>query len=147
MRTAPRSVAGLRGGLEESAASPTPVEAVIDDVVEEYGAIKIPGGHCYEMLLGSKRYQQIINEKPGTYFVERDLVLNFEEYCLEPLELHDREMRRLYFEKYERLLYVRQPSDPDVVSRAAEMAEFLHLTLEIREANYRHFENMLTDLI
>jgi hypothetical protein len=99
------------------------------------------------MLLGSEQYENIINEMPGTYFLERELILNFAEYCSEPLELHDKEMRRLYFERYERLLYVRQPSDPDLVSRARELAEFLHLALEIRDADYRHFDKILTDLI
>ena len=88
---------------------------------------RVPGAHCYEMLLGSGRYENIINETPGTYFSERELILNFAEYCSDPLELHDKEMRRLYFKRYERLMYVRQPSDPDLLSRASELADFLHL--------------------
>jgi hypothetical protein len=84
---------------------------------------------------------------PGTYFLERELILNFAEYCSEPLELHDEEMRKSFFEHYERIVYVRQPSDPDLVSRARELAELLHLTLEIRDADYRHFDKILTDLI
>ena len=119
----------------------------MDDFCRRHGVIRTPGFHCFEMLLGSQRYQQIINEIPGTYFLERELILNFAEYCSEPLELDDKEMRRLLFERYERLLYVRQPSDPDLLSRARELAEFLHLTLEIRDADYRHFDRILTDLI
>ncbi len=119
----------------------------IDDFCRHQGVTKVPGLHCFEMLLGSEQYENIINEMPGTYFLERDLILNFEEYCLEPLELHDDEIKRLVFKHYERIVYVRQPSDPDLVSRASEVAEFLQLSLEIQDADYSHLEQILTDLL
>ncbi len=119
----------------------------IDDFCTDHGVTKVSGLHCFEMLLGSKQYENIISEIPGTYFLERELILNFAEYCSEPLELHDQEMRRLYCERYERSLYVRKPSDPDLVTKARELAKFLQLNLEIRDADYRHFNKILTDLI
>ena len=64
----------------------------INDFCEEHGLIKVPGHYCYEMLLGSERFRQLISEMAGTYFVERDLIVNFEEYCVRPLELDDEEM-------------------------------------------------------
>lgn len=111
------------------------------------GAVKVPGVHCFQMLLGHERYQHIIEEIPGTYFLDRELILNFEEYCAEPLELYDEEIKKLVFENYQRVVYIRQPSDPDLVSRAAEVADFLHLPLEIQDADYSHLERMLTDLL
>ena len=110
-------------------------------------AVKVPGLHCFQMLLGNEKYQQIIEEVAGTYFLDSDLMLNFEEYCAEPLALHDQEIKRLVFEHYERALYIRQPSDPELVSRAAKVAEFLHLSLEVRDADYAHLEQILTDLV
>jgi hypothetical protein len=111
------------------------------------GAIKVPGLHCFQMLLGSERYQHIIEEISGTYFLDGDLILNFEEYCSKPLDLHDDEIKRLVFRNYQRLLYIRQPSDPDLISRASEVAEFLHLSLNVQDADYSHLEKILTDLI
>ena len=111
------------------------------------GAVKVSGFHCFEMLLGSTRYQQIIDEMPGTYFLERDIILNFEEYCLKPLELHDEEMRKSFFEHYERMVYVKQTSDPDLLSKAGELATFLQLSLQIWDADYSHLEKILTDLV
>ncbi|MGD8371239.1 MAG: DUF1638 domain-containing protein [Syntrophobacterales bacterium] len=118
----------------------------IDDFCRQHGVIKVPGLHCFEMLLGSEQYENIINEMPGTYFLERDLILNFEEYCLEPLELYDEEMRKSFFEHYERILYLRQPSDPDLLSKANKLATFLQLSLEIRDADYSHLKKNLNDL-
>jgi len=119
----------------------------IDDFCQEHGVIKVPGHYCYEMLLGSERFKQLIEEMTGTYFAEKDLILNFEEYCVRPLELRDEEMRNYCFQQYRRLLYVRQPSDPDLVPKASEVAEFLGLPLDISDADYSHLEKELTKLI
>lgn len=119
----------------------------IDDACRQCGATKVPGHYCYEMLLGSERFHQLIEEMAGTYFAERELILNFKEYCIVPLELHDEEMRRYCFEHYRRLLYVRQPADPNLVPRASEVAEFLELSLDVRDADYSHLERKLTELL
>ena len=105
------------------------------------GVVKVLGLHCFQMLLGGVRYQHIIEEIPGTYFLDSHLILNFEAYCAEPLELYDKEIKRLVFEHYERVLYVRQPRDPDLVSRAAEVAEFLQLSLEIQPALFTNLQD------
>jgi len=119
----------------------------IGDFCQQHGVIKVPGHHCYEMLLGSERFQKIVDETAGTYFLERELILNFGEYCVEPLELHDEEMRKCCFEHYQRLLYVRQPGDPDLVPNAREHAEFLELSLDIVDADYWHLEKKLIDVM
>lgn len=119
----------------------------IEDFCQQRGAIKVPGHYCYEMLLGSERFRQSIEEMAGTYFLEKDLILNFEEYCMKPLELHDEEMRKCCFEHYQRLLYVRQPSDPDLAPRASEIAEFLSLFLETSDADYSFLEKKLIEII
>ena len=66
---------------------------------------------------------------------------------MRPLELHDDEMRKRCFERYHRLLYVRQPSDPDLVPQASKLAKFLELSLDISDADYSHLERKLTELI
>ena len=119
----------------------------MDGFCHQLDAVKVPGLHCFQMLVGNERYQRIIEDMPGTYFLDSELILNFEEYCVQPLELYDDEIKRLVFENYQRLLYIRQPSDPDLVSRAAGVAEFLHLPLEIQEADYSQLEQTLTDLV
>ncbi len=119
----------------------------IDDFCQQHGVIKVTGHYCYEMLLGSERFRRLIEEMAGTYFAERDLILNFEEYCVRPLELRDEEMRKYCFKQYRRLLYVRQPADPDLVPQAGEMAEFLKLSLDISDADYSHLEKNLIELL
>ncbi|HEX74910.1 MAG TPA: DUF1638 domain-containing protein [Dehalococcoidia bacterium] len=119
----------------------------ISELCRLHGAIKVPGHYCYEMLLGAELFQQLINDTAGTYFLEKELILNFEEYCMNPLELYDQEMRKYCFEHYRRLLYVRQPEDPDLIFQAGKLAEFLNLSLEIRDVNYSELEKKLIELI
>ena len=119
----------------------------IDDSCQQHGAIKVPGHYCYEMLLGTERFRQLIEEMAGTYFLEKDLIVNFREYCMVPLELQDEEMRKYCFAHYKRLLYVRQPSDPDLASKAVELAEFLGLSLDTRDVDYSHLKRKIIELL
>jgi len=119
----------------------------LSNVCQYQGVMKVPGHSCYEMLLGNERFEQFIDETAGTYFLEKDLILNFREYCIEPLELDDEEMRECYFKHYRKLLYVRQPTDPDLVSQAFELADFLELSLSVSDADYSHLEKALIKLI
>lgn len=119
----------------------------LDEICGQQGVTKVPGRLCYEILLGSEQYQNIIEEMPGTYFLEKDLILNFEEYCLVPLELYDEEIRRSFFGNYQRIVYVRQPSDLDLTAKASELAKFLGLPIKIADADYSYLEKMLFELI
>jgi hypothetical protein len=117
------------------------------DFCSHHGVYKVPGHHCFQMLLGSKRYEDIMKEMVGSYFMERDLILHFEKYCLEPLALLEDEIRRALFKPYRRIIYIRQPSDPDLVPQAEELAGFLGLPFEIRDADYSYLKQALVNLI
>ena len=119
----------------------------IGDFCKERGVIKVPGVHCYEILLGSERFRGILNETAGTYFLEHDLIEDFENLCLLPLELYDDEMRKYFFQHYQRVVYVKQPLDRNLVARANELASFLNLTLEVQDADYSYLEQELGRLM
>lgn len=119
----------------------------MEEFCRKEGIAKVRGAHCYEMLLGAERFQQLVEEMAGTYFAERELILNFQEYCVKPLELDDEEMRKYCFANYTRLLFVRQPADHDMGPRASEVAEFLGLSLDFSEADYSHLDRRLSKLL
>jgi len=109
----------------------------IDEFLGERGVNRPSCDHCYEMLMGTQSFHRTINEEPGTYFMEKELLVNFNEYCIKPLELDDPQMRKWFFERYHNLLYIRQPDDPDLLTEAGSIADFLHLRLRIENADYR----------
>ena len=119
----------------------------ISGFCEQHGVCKVPGHSCYEFFLGPERYRRIIDEITGTFFLEQELISNFKEYCVQPLELNDPLMLNCYFEHYQRVIYIRQPSDPDLEIQAGNVADFLGLSLEIVNADYLDFEKRLVHLI
>lgn len=119
----------------------------IDDFCKQYHVLKVPGSFCYEMFLGPDRFCRMMDEMAGTYFMEKDLIVNFEQHCVAPLELNDKTMRKYCFEHYKRLIYVRQPDDPDLLSRVDEIAEFLELIPDVRDADYSFLYDKLLELI
>lgn len=102
------------------------------------GAVKVAGDYCYEMLLGAERYRRIMDRSAGTFFAERELLCDFERLCLQPLELDDPAMRAACFAHYRHLVYLRQPDDPELENKAAEVARLLELEWDVAEADYRH---------
>lgn len=119
----------------------------IDQLCAQYGTPRVAAAHCYELFLGSTRFQEIIDVEAGSFFVERDLILNFEAYCLKPLELHDADMRGLFFANYRQLIYVKQPKDRKLISKVRELANFLELSLKVVEADYSELERKIRKLI
>ncbi len=119
----------------------------MDILCRGHGIIKVPGNICYEMFLGNEEFRKIMDETTGTFFFEKDLILNFEEYCIKPLELNDEEIKRFYFKDYLRVIYIRQPSDPELCTKAEDLARFLGLSFELRNADYTHLEKMFMKLM
>jgi hypothetical protein len=118
----------------------------IDDFLQKESVPRIAGAHCYEMFLGSNTFQQIMEEEAGTYFLEKKLLIHFGEYCVRPLELEDAELRKSYFRHYKRLLYIRQPLDPDLLDEARDVAQFLSLELSVVDADYAELQANLFKL-
>ena len=119
----------------------------MSDFCKRLGLARVSGMHCDEILLGHQRFEEVMHEVTGTYFLERDLIVNFERYCRRPLELDDIEIREALFRHYERLLYLRQPSDPDLMPKVRKIADFLGLRLETSNVDYSFLENQLAELI
>jgi hypothetical protein len=119
----------------------------IEDMLEKARVPRIRAGHCYQVLMGDDRFRRTILDQAGTFFMEKELVENFEAYCWDPLELHDPQMREWYFEHYRRVVFIRQPQDPDLTVQARRIASSLDLELQIVEADYDELEHALNQLI
>lgn len=114
-----------------------------DDFCRGHEAIRVPGRHCFELLLGPDRFQRLLEESAGTFFLERELIESFEECCREPLELDDPCLRSQYFRHYQRVVVIHQPGDPDLRTRAQEVAELLGLPLRWEESDYTELDRRL----
>src|SRR5712692_4631926 len=46
----------------------------LEPILEEVGASRVPGPHCYEMLAGADHFERLSDERPGTFFLTDWLV-------------------------------------------------------------------------
>lgn len=120
--------------------------ADIDNHLDPDIVQRVPGSHCYEVLLGHARYHRTIDKCPGTFFAEKELLVDFDDLCRLPLELDDPELRALYFSHYHQLLYIRQPRDPDLSDRVRSVADFLNLRSTILDADYSLLASFIDQL-
>ncbi len=119
----------------------------LDQLLERYDLERIDGPHCYEMYAG-QGFHNLMEEEPGTFFLTDFLVRGFRGTILKGLGL-DRypELRDDYFRNYQRLVYLVQKEDPQLLEKADRIAQELSLPLEIRYTGYGLLEQRLVAMM
>ena len=120
----------------------------LEPVLEEFGAARLRGPHCYEMFAGEERFQKIAGERPATFFLTDWLVRNFDRAVVRGLGL-DRhpELKPMLFANYESILYLRQVPNPRLAVKAQEISAYLDLPLEIEDVGLGELEDRLAALV
>jgi hypothetical protein len=120
----------------------------LDPVLDEVGAARVRGPHCYEMFAGEELFATVSDERPGTYFLTDWLVRNFDRAVVRGLGL-DRypDLKETYFGNYEAVLYMRQVPNPRLADKAEGIAAYLGLPLEIRDVGLGELEDRLCELV
>jgi hypothetical protein len=120
----------------------------LDEVLEAEGVIRIAGPHCYEMYAGAADFDAMMTENAGTYFLTDYLLRSFESLIIKGMGLDKHpDLRDMYFCNYTRMVYLAQQEDPELVEKAQWAADYLGLTLEIRQVNYGALETRLVELM
>ena len=120
----------------------------LEPVLEEFGAVRLRGPHCYEMYAGAERFAQIAEQRPATFFLTDWLVRNFDRAVVRGLGL-DRhpDLKPMLFGNYEAVLYLRQVPNPRLADKANEIASYLGLPLEIEDVGLGELETRLAALV
>ena len=120
----------------------------LEPLLDEVGASRLRGPHCYEMFAGEERFAEISERRPGTFFLTDWLVRNFDRAVVRGLGL-DRypELKPTLFGNYEAVLYLRQVQNPRLAGKAREIAEYLGLPLEIEDVGLGELEERLAALV
>ena len=116
----------------------------LDAVLEEEGAERIPGAHCYEFFAGGPAFAALHEAEPGTLYLTDYLARNFDRLILEGLGI-DRhpELEAMYFGNYRRLVHLAQTRDGTLRAAARAAAERLGLEFEHRFTGYGDLEPFL----
>jgi Protein of unknown function (DUF1638) len=120
----------------------------LEPILDEFGASRLRGPHCYEMLAGDERFAEITGNRPGTFFLTDWLVRNFDRAVIKGLGL-DRypELKSMLFGNYEAVLFLRQVPSPGLAAKAEDIARYLGLPLAIEDVGLGELEGRLAELV
>ncbi|MEL6292111.1 MAG: DUF1638 domain-containing protein [Pseudomonadota bacterium] len=109
----------------------------LDAVLRNHGVERLPGAHCYAVFSGISAFEVLSQDEISAFYLTDFLARHFKSLVWESLGL-DRhpELRDIYFGHYDRLIYLSQAPDPDLVRRAEMAAGDLGLRFEHRPVGY-----------
>jgi len=101
----------------------------IDRLIEDLpNVVRLPGPHCFSTFAGSHRFDSLMEEEPGTFWLTDFLTRHFQTMVVKSLKLDSHpELKELYFANYRRLTYVSQNQGEGLLSTAEEAANYLGL--------------------
>jgi hypothetical protein len=120
----------------------------LEPILEEFGASRLRGPHCYEMFAGDERFAEIAEQTPATFFLTDWLVRNFDRAVIKGLGL-DRypELKAMLFGNYEAVLFLRQVPNPRLAEKANDIARYLGLPIAIEDVGLGELEDRLAELV
>ncbi|MDG1233557.1 MAG: DUF1638 domain-containing protein [Pseudomonadales bacterium] len=101
----------------------------IDRLIEDLpNVVRLPGPHCFSTFAGSHRFDSLMEEEPGTFWLTDFLTRHFQTMVVKSLKLDSHpQLKELYFANYRRLTYVSQNQGEGLLSTAEEAANYLGL--------------------
>ena len=119
----------------------------LDALLAAEGVERVAGPHCYEMYADG-RFQALMDQAPGTFFLTDYLARSFDHLVVERLGL-DRhpELREDYFANYTRVVYLAQEDKPELRAKAEWAAEIVGLPLEVVRVGYGALESRLVEMM
>lgn len=119
----------------------------LDAVLDKYDIERLKGLHCYEWY-GGEQFQQLMAQEPGTYLLTDFMIRTFEGLIKKSMGLDKYpQLKEEYFRNYKRVVYLAQTEDEALVRKAAKVAEYLELPLEVLVTGYGGLEQQLVALL
>ena len=112
---------------------------MIDAMLVDYpGVQRIAGAHCYEFFAGSKLFNELHDDQPGTFYLTDFLAKHFNALVWEGLGLDKHpELRDTYFGNYTRVVLLSQTESASVLEVAKQAALQLGLAFEHRHVGVK----------
>ena len=120
---------------------------LLDRVLEEFGAERLAGDHCYQFYAGGDVWKRMHDAEPGTLYLTDYLARHFDRIIWQGLGL-DRwpELRDDYFGNYTRVVYLAQTESADLHAKASQAAQRLGLRYEKHFVGYGDLERSLVEI-
>lgn len=106
----------------------------IDEWCTARGAQRLPGAHCFQTFAGAERFETLMDDEPGTFFLTDYLALHFDALVIEGLGIATHpELAEAYFGNYRRVVHLAQTDDETAAAASQAAADRLGLPLETVE--------------
>ena len=117
----------------------------IDKILEDEKDIeRLSGAHCYQFFAGGEFFNKLSEEEPGTFYLTDFLVRYFERLVVKTLKIDQHpELRDAFFGNYQRVVYISQTTDPELLKKGKDAAGFLQLRFEHIHRGYGELETGL----
>lgn len=116
----------------------------LDALLREEGIERLPGPHCYSFFAGSEVFNQLADDDIGTFYLTDYLAANFERLILTELGIDKHpELMSMYFGNYNKLVYLSQTDDADLINKAKAAARSLSLNFELHHTGLSPMEDSL----
>jgi hypothetical protein len=110
---------------------------LLDAVLEEEGAERIAGPHCYQFYAGTSVFEKMMDDELGTFFLTDYLCRHFDRLVWSGFGLDRRpDMKDMVFGHYKKLVMLAQVEDAALTAKAQEIAQRLGLAFEYRVTGY-----------
>ena len=120
----------------------------IDDVLTKHDAVRISGPHCYEMYAGTEKFDGLMDEEPGTFFLTDWLLRAYDKAVLAGLGLDKHpELAPLYFGNYRRLVYLSQFPNEKLLAKGQAIADSMGWEFVHTPVGYGALETRLVELM
>jgi hypothetical protein len=116
----------------------------IDKVLQKEGIERLPGAHCYSFYATEQTFNQLAEDEPATFYLTDFLARHFERLIIRglKLDLHP-ELLDDFFGNYQRVVYLSQRRDNELLKMAHDAADFLGLDFEHQHCGYGDLEKGL----
>jgi len=119
----------------------------LDTVLEEHGAVRPLGPHCYEMY-GGDDFVAAVRDEPGTFILTDFLVKAWETLAVKGLKMDIYpKLKPLFFGNYTRIVYFSQEQNDKLIAKAYEVAEWVGLPLTVKHVGYGDLERRLVAIM
>ena len=105
----------------------------LDRMLAEEGVERIAGPHCFAFYMGNQVFEDAAAADMTSFYLTDFFCRHFETFVWRALGL-DRapRMAEMVFGNYQRIVYLAQTGDADLLVRARDIAERLGLAFEVR---------------
>ena len=119
-------------------------QGALDSLLADYPEIeRLAGPHCYEWY-GGHKFQELMDEEPGTFFLTDFMVRGFRGSIVKGMGLDKYPgLKEMYFANYKRVVYLVQKPRPEYMEKARAAAQYLGLPLEVHATGYNWLETRL----